>query len=92
LPEGAADAYLGTYAFPGCGDDPLVVERNEKGGGLGIKRSSGTIRRLHRKSEHTFSLVGAPHVTFRFSVSADRATGLTIHRKRPVLAAKRIGA
>jgi hypothetical protein len=37
-----------------------------------------------------FSPMGAPHVSVRFRVTDGRAVGLTIHRGRPVLSAKRV--
>lgn len=89
LPEDQHDVYLGEYGFDGDGGVCLVVEGN-KFGGIGILRSGGTHRVLHRTGDHVFSPSGAPHVSVRFAVEQGRAVGLSVHRGRPVLSATRI--
>ncbi len=89
LSEDQAKVYLGEYAREGDNAMRFTVEHGSRGG-IGLVRSGGTHRGLHRTGEHLFSPSGAPHVTIRFTMSEGRAVGLTIHRGVPILNAKRV--
>jgi len=89
LSEEQARIYLGEYAEESDGALRLTIERGRRGG-IGLMRSGGTHRRLHRTGEHVFSPSGAPHVTVRFAMGDERAVRLTIHRGGSILAAKRV--
>ena len=89
LPENAIDTYLGRYEVKGTSSRHLVMERSSRGG-FGIARGEILIRLL-RTGDHAFSPSGAPHFTVRFDVVDSRAVGLTVHRRKPILAATRVG-
>lgn len=83
--------YVGTYRADGLEQALLVIPHPRKGKGMGLKLEGGVLRVLNRTGDHVFSPAGASHVTVRFGVSGNRAEGLTIHRKKPMLSARRVG-
>lgn len=89
--ESQFGTYVGTYRAEGLKPAILVMAHPRKGRGMGLKLEGGVLRILNRTGEHVFSPAGAPHVSVRFGVMGDRAEGLTIHRKTPMLSARRVG-
>ena len=90
MSEDQVAMYLGEYAVKDDASLRLTIEGNRRGG-IGLLRTGGTHRMLHRNGEHVFSPSGASHVTVRFAVSDGRAVGFTVHRGRPILSATRVG-